>query len=105
MCRVIVDTGFGRLAIGVLMCRDIVDGHDDGLCLLWIRIVSFFLLLFRWVCRLRRRRVVSKVSRQWVHVLLARYAQGGEAGLEPRSRRPATNPAATTEAVRARIRE
>ncbi|ALE04610.1 transposase (plasmid) [Arthrobacter sp. ERGS1:01] len=46
-----------------------------------------------------------KVSRQWVHVLLIRYAQGGEAGLEPRSRRPATNPAATPEEVRARIRE
>lgn len=45
------------------------------------------------------------VSRQWVHVLLTRYAQSGEAGLKPHSRRPVTNTAATPEAVRARIRE
>ncbi len=27
------------------MCRDIVDGHDDGLCHLWVRIVSLSLQL------------------------------------------------------------
>lgn len=45
------------------------------------------------------------ISRQWVHVLLKRYEELGEAGLEARSRRPATHPAATPEAVRARIRK
>ena len=43
------------------------------------------------------------VGRQWVHQLLARYAAEGEAGLEPRSRRPHTNPKATGEDVRTRI--
>ena len=32
------------------------------------------------------------VSRQWVYVLLRRYDQEGETGLEPRSRRPASSP-------------
>ncbi|MGH2695627.1 MAG: DDE-type integrase/transposase/recombinase, partial [Actinomycetota bacterium] len=31
------------------------------------------------------------VSRQWVHELVSRYDAQGEAGLEPRSRRPLTN--------------
>lgn len=43
------------------------------------------------------------VSRRWVHQLLARHAEHGDAGLEPRSRRPNTSPQATTEGVRARI--
>lgn len=43
------------------------------------------------------------VVRQWVHELLARYAAEGDAGLEPRSRRPRTNPLATTVAVQARF--
>ena len=45
------------------------------------------------------------VGRQWVHVLLARYRESGEAGLEPRSRRPRTSPTATTPTTRARILE
>lgn len=43
------------------------------------------------------------VSRRWVHELLSRYAAEGEAGLEPRSRRPSTTPHATAEATRTRI--
>lgn len=43
------------------------------------------------------------VGRQWVHELLARYLAEGDAGLEPRSRKPHTNPQATDPAVRARI--
>jgi transposase InsO family protein len=43
------------------------------------------------------------VGRQCVLQLLARYAAQGEAGLEPRSRRPHTNPKTTSEDVRARI--
>ncbi len=43
------------------------------------------------------------VGRQLVHELLARYPAEGDAGLEPRSRRPRTNPLATTGAVQARI--
>jgi transposase InsO family protein len=43
------------------------------------------------------------VGRQWVHELLARYAAEGDAGLEPRSRRPRTNPRATSDNLRARI--
>jgi transposase InsO family protein len=34
------------------------------------------------------------VSRQWVHMLLNRYAAEGEAAFEPRSRRPRTSPQA-----------
>jgi transposase InsO family protein len=35
------------------------------------------------------------VSRQWVHVLLARYHAGGLAAVEPRSHRPRSNPRQT----------
>lgn len=45
------------------------------------------------------------VSRQWVYTLLRRYREHGEAGLEPRSRRPATHPTATPETIQSRIRE
>ncbi|GAA4383980.1 helix-turn-helix domain-containing protein [Agromyces bauzanensis] len=41
------------------------------------------------------------VGRQWVHVLLARYREHGEAGLEPHSRRPRSSPAMTDEKTRA----
>ena len=43
------------------------------------------------------------VSRQWVHELLRRHAQAGEAGLTPRSRRPRTSPHTTPAPVRDRI--
>jgi len=43
------------------------------------------------------------VSRQWVHELLARHAEHGDAGLEARSRRPRTSPQQTPETVRDRI--
>ena len=43
------------------------------------------------------------VGRQWVHTLLARYRDHGEAGLEPRSRRPHTTPTATPDPIRQRI--
>jgi transposase len=33
-----------------------------------------------------------RVARSWIYTLLARYRAQGEAGLEPRSRRPASNP-------------
>jgi transposase len=46
-----------------------------------------------------------KVSRQWIHTLLARYDAEGEAGLEPRSRRPHGNARATPQAVEDRIVE
>jgi transposase InsO family protein len=42
-------------------------------------------------------------SRRHLYRLLARYRDGGLDGLEPRSRRPRTNPAQTAEAVRDRI--
>jgi transposase InsO family protein len=42
-------------------------------------------------------------SRRQLHRLLAAYRQGGLEGLEPRSRRPRTNPAATGEVVRERV--
>src|SRR5690554_3850149 len=45
------------------------------------------------------------VSWRWVHTLVTRYEAGGLDALEPRSRRPATNPNATDEATRARILE
>ena len=35
-----------------------------------------------------------RVSRSWLHEMLARYRAGGEAGFEPRSRRPRRSPAA-----------
>ncbi|WP_207767490.1 helix-turn-helix domain-containing protein [Arthrobacter glacialis] len=44
------------------------------------------------------------VSRQWVYVLLARYRERGEAGLEPGSRRPSHHPGTVSEDVRGRIR-
>lgn len=39
------------------------------------------------------------VSRSWLYELLARYRAEGEAAFEPRSRRPATSPTATTPAT------
>ena len=45
------------------------------------------------------------VSWRWVHTLVTRYEAGGLDALEPRSRRPATNPNATRDATRARILE
>lgn len=44
-------------------------------------------------------------SRQHLHRLLARYREGGLDGLEPRSRRPRSNPAKTPEPVRSRVLE
>jgi transposase InsO family protein len=43
------------------------------------------------------------LSRQHIHKLLARYRQGGIDALEPRSRRPKSNSAATSDEVRDRI--
>lgn len=43
------------------------------------------------------------VSRQWVHVLLTRYSRGGPDAVEPRSRRPKTNPRSTGADTAARI--
>jgi transposase len=43
------------------------------------------------------------VGRQWVQELLASYAAGRDAGLEPRFRRPRSSPQATGAAVQARI--
>jgi transposase len=40
------------------------------------------------------------VTRQWIHILLARYRDHGEDGLTPRSRRPRHSPSATPDAVR-----
>jgi len=45
------------------------------------------------------------ISRRHLHRLLGRYRHGGLDALEPRSRRPKTNPAATSEAVRQRVIE
>jgi transposase InsO family protein len=39
------------------------------------------------------------ISRTWVHELVKRYQADGDAGLEPRSRRPRSNPARTPQAV------
>jgi transposase len=44
-------------------------------------------------------------SRRHLHRLVAAYREGGLDGLEPRSRRPRTNPAATGEVVRERVIE
>ncbi len=44
-------------------------------------------------------------SRRHLHRLLARYREGGLDALEPRSRRPKTNPGATSETVRQRVIE
>ena len=46
-----------------------------------------------------------RVSRQWAYTLLARYDQDGDAGLEPRSRRPHGNARGTPQAVEDRIVE
>jgi transposase len=43
------------------------------------------------------------VSRQWVHQLLTRYHHGGLEAVDPRSRRPASNPRAVTDEVIAAI--
>jgi transposase InsO family protein len=43
------------------------------------------------------------ISRRQLHRLLARYRQGGLDAVEPRSKRPHTNPAATPDTVRDRI--
>ena len=42
------------------------------------------------------------ISRTWVHELVRRYETDGDAGLEPRSRRPRSNPSQTL--VRSRTR-
>lgn len=39
------------------------------------------------------------ISRTWVHELVRRYQTEGDAGLEPRSRRPRSNPNRTSHAV------
>jgi transposase InsO family protein len=44
-------------------------------------------------------------SRRHLHRLLARYRDGGLDALEPRSRRPKSNPAATSDQVRERVIE
>ena len=44
-----------------------------------------------------------RVSWRWVHELIRRYEQGGWDAIEPRSRRPRSNSAATAEPMRARI--
>ena len=46
-----------------------------------------------------------QVSRQWIYTLLARYDAEGEAGLEPRTRRPHGNPRGTPPEVEQRIVE
>ncbi len=46
-----------------------------------------------------------RVSRQWVHELVKRYDAEGEAGLEPRSRRPRASPQRTADAVEVEIIE
>lgn len=43
------------------------------------------------------------VSWRWVHTLVTRYEAGGLDAVEPRSHRPASNPAATSDTVRAQI--
>ncbi|MDF2991497.1 MAG: transposase [Microbacterium sp.] len=43
------------------------------------------------------------VGRQWVHVLLKRYREQGDPGLEPRSRRPKSSPTSTSAAARTRV--
>jgi transposase InsO family protein len=45
------------------------------------------------------------VSRKWIYQLLTRYRQGGLGALEPRSRRPKTNPRALGVEMRSRIVE
>lgn len=43
------------------------------------------------------------LSRRQLHRLLARYREGGIDAVEPRPRRPKSNPATTPEAIRDRI--
>ncbi|MGM7775919.1 IS481 family transposase [Arthrobacter sp. KNU-44] len=43
------------------------------------------------------------VSRRWVHELLRREAEGGIDAVEPRSKRPLSNPRRTTDAVTGRV--
>lgn len=45
------------------------------------------------------------VSRRWVHELVRRFQEGGEAGLEPRSRRPRASPHQIPEALEQEIVE
>ena len=45
------------------------------------------------------------VSRRWVHELVRRFDAQGEAGLEPRSRRPRASPGRTPEALEDEIVE
>lgn len=45
------------------------------------------------------------VSWRWVHTLVTRYEKDGLAGIEPKSRRPHTNPNQTSDAIKARIIE
>ena len=45
------------------------------------------------------------VSRQWVHVLLARYRAGGLDAVEPRSHRPHSNPRRTPVELAERVVE
>jgi transposase InsO family protein len=47
--------------------------------------------------------VASGMSRQHLHRLLGRYREGGLEALEPRPRRPRSNPGRTPDAVRGRI--
>lgn len=49
--------------------------------------------------------VAYGISRRHLHRLLARYRDGGLDAIETRSRRPATNPTATPDELRARILE
>jgi transposase len=53
----------------------------------------------------RHRRATHRfgVSRQWVHKLLARYHLGGLEAVDPRPRRPASNPRAVSDEVIAAI--
>src|SRR2546430_15794208 len=44
-----------------------------------------------------------RVSRQWVHEVIKRFDAEGEAGLEPRSRRPRTSPQRTPPEMEDRI--
>lgn len=45
------------------------------------------------------------VSRRWVHELVRRFLAAGEAGLEPRSRRPASSPHQVSPALQEEIVE
>ncbi|AKK05884.1 transposase [Corynebacterium mustelae] len=44
-----------------------------------------------------------KVSRQWVYTILHRFEAGGEAAVQPRSKKPCVNPRAVTDSVRHEI--